>query len=69
MADEIPNQKKYKIREDSFSDDDIYGVPENPKDEYFDQIIGEIENILVEDDFMKLQKDLMERNWHHFEVI
>ncbi|XP_023324719.1 ADP-ribosylation factor-like protein 2-binding protein [Eurytemora carolleeae] len=35
--------------------------------EEFDHIVGEIENILVEDDFLKLQSNLLEKHWHHFE--
>ena len=51
----------------SLEDDFLENPPTNVGDD-FDQIIGELENILVEEDFMKLQMELLEKHWHHFEV-
>ena len=52
---------------DEFDLDGDYLTPPAPCEE-FDQVVGELENILVEDDFLKLQNDLLEKHYHHFEV-
>ena len=52
---------------DDYDLDSDYLIPPNQCDE-FDTVVGELENILVEDDFLKLQNDLLEKHYHHFEV-
>ena len=34
----------------------------------FDQIVGAIEDIVIDDRFQDLQTDLLEKHFHHFDV-
>ena len=42
---------------------------EDTENSEFDQIIGAIEDIAISDDFQALQTGLLEKYYHHFEVI
>ena len=34
----------------------------------FDQIVGAIEDIVIDDQFQDLQTELLEKHFHHFDV-
>ncbi|KAK2576715.1 hypothetical protein KPH14_005371 [Odynerus spinipes] len=42
-------------------------IPKNAKDELFDEIIGHIEDLLLEDDFHAIQQEFLEKYWTVFD--
>ena len=49
-------------------DDDEVILDPDQAETAFDQIVGAIEDIVVDDRFQDLQTDLLEKHFHHFDV-
>ena len=49
-------------------DDDEVILDQDQAETAFDQIVGAIEDIVVDDRFQDLQTDLLEKHFHHFDV-
>ena len=41
---------------------------ESENNSVFDEIVGAIEDIVVDDKFQNLQADILEKHFHHFDV-
>ena len=49
-------------------EDDDEVILDDQAETAFDQIVGAIEDIVVDDRFQDLQTDLLEKHFHHFDV-
>lgn len=52
--------------QEHFGDEDI--LVDSQPETVFDQIVGAIEDIVIDDGFQELQNDILEKYFHHFDV-
>ncbi|KAJ3034392.1 ADP-ribosylation factor-like protein 2-binding protein [Rhizophlyctis rosea] len=64
----LPYKKETPSIIDLASEDDINFVThsQNPEDEKFDTVIGELEDLIMDPSFTSLQTDFFSRTYHHF---
>ncbi|KAJ3111101.1 ADP-ribosylation factor-like protein 2-binding protein [Phlyctochytrium bullatum] len=44
-----------------------YHSPVDPEDTKFDEVVGALEEVLMDDNFVSLQNQFLEKHYHHFE--
>ena len=63
----IANGGEERSRQVDLNDDEV--IIENENSSVFDEIVGAIEDIVVDEKFQDLQTEILEKYFHHFDVI
>jgi len=63
-----PSVKAPSMKDLSLSDEEVtFAKDDDSETEFFDTVVGEMEDILMDDDFQKLQKKFMNKYCKHFD--